>query len=430
MIGVFTRIELLLTFYCWLIEMSFVIFLFYSVNFISGNVSLKAKDQIVGFPDAVFNHVFSQSHFYAQVLTTASIALSSRKKWTELKSSWTLIMFFILPFGIQILFSPFNQSSEVIYGICLVFLCCLTLFVLYEAIKVMLRGLELLKETLESCRVMIENFGWLTFIRNHWDRANVTKVMLLSWWAKFVYVLCTSRYGFSWHGIFLSFGDCCNSIFSLLTASVVVAEMSKTLLQFVRLLLSGDGPEQHEDETHFGGWNEGVSFFLLGLQTDIISAKSVERSLIVSLIIFVTSSLLIQSAFEMVEPVLVSLGATYTGIINGRHLRTLALSLLILLIPSYLIHTICSTFDFDSWLFIIISSNVVTLVQIIGALTVYGMFVINARAESSWENVDDYVYYVNAVCKIFEFCIAVIVVLYSGWATVTGEWDLVGEYNS
>ena len=427
-VGVFTRMELLLTFYCWLIEMIFVICLFYAVNYVSGNASAKTKDPNTRFPDTMLNHVFSQSHLYAQVLTTASIALSSRKKWTELKSSWTLMMFFILPFGIQILFSPFNQSSEVIYGICLVFLCCLTLFVLYEAFKVMLRGLELLKETLESCRLMIENFGWITFMMHHWDRASVTKVMLISWWAKFVYILST-RYGFSWFSIFASFGDCCNSAISLLAASIVVAEMSKCVLELVRKSLQGQGPEQNEDEILNGGWNEGVSFFLLGFQTDIISAKSEERSLIISLIIFVTSSLLIQSAFEMVEPVLVSLGATYTGSINWRHMRALAMSILILIIPSYLIYTICITFEFDSWLFIIISSNVVTLVQMIGALTVYGLFIMNAHSESSWENLDDYVYYINAICKVFEFFMAVVVVLYSGWATVTGEWDLVGEYN-
>ena len=43
------------------------------------------------------------------------------------------------------------------------------------------------------------------------------------------------------------------------------------------------------------------------------------------------------------------------------------------------------------------------------------------------KDLDDYVYYINAGSKVFEFLVAVVVLGYTAWATLTGEWNYIGK---
>lgn len=67
-----------------------------------------------------------------------------------------------------------------------------------------------------------------------------------------------------------------------------------------------------------------------------------------------------------------------------------------------------------------------TIVQVMGSLIIYGLFVSNVHSESQMKDLDDYVYYINAGSKVFEFLVAVVVLGYTAWATLTGEWNYIG----
>ena len=67
-----------------------------------------------------------------------------------------------------------------------------------------------------------------------------------------------------------------------------------------------------------------------------------------------------------------------------------------------------------------------TIVQVMGSLIIYALFVSNVHSESQVKDLDDYVYYINAGSKIFEFLVAVVVLGYTAWATITGEWNYIG----
>ena len=63
------------------------------------------------------------------------------------------------------------------------------------------------------------------------------------------------------------------------------------------------------EERHQEAWNDSVSFFLLSLQVGLIGLPKPERlMLIIGRIVFVMISLFLQSAYELTEPVLMSLG--------------------------------------------------------------------------------------------------------------------------
>ena len=76
--------------------------------------------------------------------------------------------------------------------------------------------------------------------------------------------------------------------------------------------------------------------------------------------------------------------------------------------------------------YLILSSNLVTIVQVMGSLIIYALFVSNVHSESQVKDLDDYVYYINAGSRIFEFPVAVVVLGYTAWATLTREWNYIG----
>ena len=220
--------------------------------------------------------------------------------------------------------------------------------------------------------------------------------------------------------------DCFDNLQDLAGASIVIGAAANLTLDLINKLLKRN-LERPREERHREAWNDSVSFFLLGLQVGLTSLPKPERLMLVGLVMFVTFSLFLQSAYELTEPALMSLGATYSGVFDSKHLRTLAVCTVILVLPGYMVIVLCQLFSFDAWLFVIISSNLVTVVQVMGSLVIYALFVSNVHWESQVKDLDDYIYYINAGSKVFEFLVAVVVLAYTAWATVTGEWNYIGR---
>ncbi|EDO49103.1 predicted protein, partial [Nematostella vectensis] len=280
------------------------------------------------------------------------------------------------------------------------------------------------KEASNNFWRMAETLGWIPLFRLHWNRVEMSRVMVFLWWIKFALRVSMQKQ-INWFWFFASFGESCTTLPNLLAASIVVSEISRSILYHTQLCLKAQ-PYQINETLHGFGVNEGIAFFILNLQIGLVQGGSKEHSLVSCLVMFVTLSLLIQDAFDITEPILGMLGVTYAGKFTMAHCRALLVSLTILILPCYLVYVICSTFAAGTWLFVIISNSLVTVVQLIGALSIYGLFVLNVHKERSWENLDDYVYYINAVSKVFEFLVALGVVAYSTWSTVTRDWSLVG----
>ena len=117
--------------------------------------------------------------------------------------------------------------------------------------------------------------------------------------------------------------DCFDNLQDLAGASIVVGAAANLALDAVNKILKGN-LDRPLEERHQEAWNDSVSLFLLSLQVGLIGSPKPERLMLIGRIVFVTISLFLQSACELTEPVLMSLGATYTGVFNSKHLRSLA----------------------------------------------------------------------------------------------------------
>ena len=370
--------------------------------------------------------IYGYSLLYTEVFVAVSVAIAPRK-WTIVTSAkQTVGMFVLFPVVIQLVTLPFVKATSILREVCLAYLLLASVIQMYKACLGLLQLLQDFPGMVKhSCRVVMA-FGWLEFFLYHWKRINFGRVLMVAWLIKFA-----ARFlWFIKYGVFIAIAgslvDCFDNLQDLAGASIVVGAAANLSLDFVNKLLKGN-LERPMEERHQEAWNDSVSFFLLAIQVGLINLPKPERLMLLGLIVFVTISLLLQSAYELTEPALMSLGATYTGVFNSKHLRALAVCALILVLPGYMVIVLCKLFSFDAWLFVIISSNLVTIVQIMGSLVIYALFVSNVHSESQVKDLDDYIYYINAGSKVFEFLVAVIVLGYTAWATITGEWNYIGK---
>lgn len=373
--------------------------------------------------------IYGHSLLYAEVFVAVSIAIAPRK-WAVVSAKQTVGMFVIFPVIIQLLTLPFVKASSILRDICLAYLAFASVIQMYKACLGLLQLLQdfpgMVKHTV---RIAI-TFGWLDFFVYHWKRINLGQVLMVAWMIKFSAIFSVILIRTFSIPVAISGGLvlCFDSLQDLAGASIVVGVTANLILDIISILIKGNLERPREDRLQ-ELWNDSVSFFLLCVQVGIVNLPKQERLFRIGLVMFVTISLFLQSAYELTEPALMSLGATYTGVFNSKHLRTLVVCAVILVLPGYMIIALCQMFTFDAWLFVIISSNLVTIVQVMGSLVIYALFVSNVHSESQVKDLDDYVYYVNAGSKVFEFLVAVVVLGYTAWATLNGEWNYIGKYN-
>lgn len=383
------------------------------------NLSLDSSSYLDG--------IYGYSVLYAQVFVAVSIAIVPRK-WAVVNAKQTVAMFIIFPVIIQLLTLPFVKASSILRDICLAYLAFASLVQMYKACLGLLQLLQDLPGMIKNTLRILITFGWLDLFVYHWKRINLGQVLMVAWIIKFLAIFsAVLTWTFS-IPVAISGGLvlCFDSLQDLAGASIWVGVMANVILDIISIIIKGNLERPREDR-HQELWNDSVSFFLLCVQVGIVNLPKQERLMRIGLVMLVTISLFLQSTYELAEPALMSLGASYTGVFNSKHLHTLGVCAVILALPGYMIIVLCQMFTFDAWLFVIISSNLVTIVQVMGSLVIYALFISNVHSESQVKDLDDHVYYINAGSKVFEFVVAVVVLGYTAWATINGEWNYIGK---
>jgi hypothetical protein len=92
-----------------------------------------------------------------------------------------------------------------------------------------------------------------------------------------------------------------------------------------------------------------------------------EKAALLSIILFIVLSSLVQSLYEVTEPVVMALGASEVRINRvslTKHVRAVVLCLVLVLFPLYMTYVLCQVLDLDFWSLIVISTCLVTSVQV------------------------------------------------------------------
>ncbi|GIY23468.1 RING finger protein 145 [Caerostris darwini] len=276
-----------------------------------------------------------------------------------------------------------------------------------------------------------EVHGLGTFFILLWNKLFVPTHFALFWLIEFFIKLIGSMYqvewlawGDEWYLILLTtISSICASPVTLVATSVSVSYLSFFILCSTRAYLQGFSAFFHDNPMH-SGWTEGLTLILLSIQTGLMEMKMPSRMAVMTIILFIVLSSLFQSMLEIAEPVVLALSASRSRSLL-RHFRALSLCFALLIFPLYLTRVLSAVFPIDFWMMVVLSSCMLTSVQVLDLLVVHSLFLYDSLRFEPWENLDEIVYYTRAVTKVMEFFVAIFVVGMGLWESTSGKWNLV-----
>ncbi|CAG2166510.1 unnamed protein product [Oppiella nova] len=237
----------------------------------------------------------------------------------------------------------------------------------------------------------------------------------------------TTNHSNDWYVAVLSAASAvCDSPVSLFSTAVAVTYMSYFLLSAMKFYLWGNCrqtlPNAPNIQQMHNGWEEGMTTFLLALLTGITDMKQPARMAVLTIILFVVLSSLLQSMLEMAEPVILSLSAYHSKNVV-HHLKVLVLCAFLFLFPLHVAYVLSQIFPVDFWLAVVLSTSVLTSAQVADLVIVHCILWYDSLRAEPLESVDEAVYYVRAFTKIVEFFVATSVVVVGIWEAVIGQWS-------
>ncbi|KAI8490325.1 hypothetical protein Bbelb_320630 [Branchiostoma belcheri] len=307
-----------------------------------------------------------------------------------------------------------------------------TLEVLYFVAKNLFVPYNLVLAAQKSVRAVTSVVGWFPYFLYLWNKLAVPSLFLAYWcfiFAVQVYLFLGSiNHPVLEEGTIIlllaSMAECCGSPYTLLGLCFTVSYVAQLILTLTKLYLQGFEAFMHDNIMH-RGVTEGLTLLLLALQTGLLELKSVQRTFLLSIVLFIVLASTIQSMHEITEPILLALGASQNKSF-WKHLRSITMCLFLLTFPLYMTFLISSFFDVDLWLLIIISSCILTSLHAVASMFMYTLFMIDGYRNEPWENLDDIVYAIKATCKTLEFIVALCVVYYGAKEALFGEWTWIG----
>ncbi|XP_051901694.1 RING finger protein 145-like isoform X3 [Pristis pectinata] len=310
-------------------------------------------------------------------------------------------------------------------------------FTTFEVIYFLLRNMfvpyHLAKSAYREIVQQSELYGILGLGIMLWNQFAVPVLFTVFWLVLFAaeiyfYLSSQSQTAASNEGLIFVFltsvAGCCVTPYSMIGLTFAVSRLSLGLLALCKFYLQGYSGFLNGNLMH-RGVTEGVTFLLLALQTDLIDLHILQRTFLLSIILFIIVASILQSMLEITDPVVLALGASRNRSF-WKHFRAVTMCLFLLVFPSFMAYKIAQFFEMDFWLLIIVSSSALTSLQVTGTLFIYGLFLVESLRREPIEDLEDVIYYVNSGCRVLEFLVAVCVVTYGGLESVLGEWSWMG----
>ncbi|KAH9500092.1 hypothetical protein Btru_076584 [Bulinus truncatus] len=360
-------------------------------------------------------------HTFAQVLIAAVVAyLMEIENWVK----FTLLAF-ALPVVARLAGFPVSEL-HLVHDFATVYTILLILFCIFNNLG---NIIDICKEGINVAIGAFRTFGVIPVVLTFWRTMAVPIQLVLFWGLMFlsqIYVYIHSEnlgiWQEGWLVILLaSMGECCATPVSLLALCVAITYISCGVLCLTKLYLQGLDAFEHDT---MRGWTEGFTMLLIALQTDLLELRPLQRAFLMSILLFIVASSLIQSMYEIADPILLALSASHNPSFF-KHFKAVSLCMVLWMLPLYMTYFICQYFEMDFWLMVIVSSCLLTSVQIIGSLVVYSLFIYDFIRPEPWEKLDDVIYYAKAVTRVLEFIVAVFVVCFGIKESLIGEWNFI-----
>ncbi|KAL4232037.1 hypothetical protein ACF0H5_009615 [Mactra antiquata] len=358
-------------------------------------------------------------HLSAQCLiATVSAYLVDIKDWRK----YTLLIF-TLPMIARLSSLPV-RDLQAVQNFCVIFAVIIFVFHTFNSLN---SGLHVLKVGLTQFQEAVTEVGWIPVIITYWHAVMLPVQLVIFWICLFtsqIFVFFkTKRVSTDGSLLFMlaAMGECCATPVSLFALCITISYLSYYVLTMTKVFLLGWNGLNHDNDL-LRGWTEGFTLLLIAMQTGLLDLEPLQRAFLMSILLFIIVSSLVQSMYEIIDPILLVLSASHSRSLS-KHLRVLALCTVLWVLPLYMTYAICQYFDLDFWLMIIISSCVLTSVQVIGSLLIYWLFLYDTFRTETWERLDDVVYYIRSTVRVLEFMVAVFVVFFGVKESFYSQWS-------
>lgn len=235
----------------------------------------------------------------------------------------------------------------------------------------------------------------------------------------------TSNPSEMWYLVIMqSAAEVCFTPFMLAGTCVAVSYASRIILSLTRMYAAGPGAAPLPNDLVHSGWTEGAAMALLAEQTSLLDMAIPERLAVLSIILLIVVSSLVQNMYEIVEPIVLALSAQGVASVS-RHCRAVSACLLLLVLSMYMVYMFTSIFEQYFWLLLVVSTSIMTSVQVVGLLATYILLTWDTVCAQPWPGLDDLVYYTRATTRVFEFIVAVFVVGAVVKESITGQWSWI-----
>ncbi|XP_055588852.1 protein TRC8 homolog isoform X2 [Uranotaenia lowii] len=281
----------------------------------------------------------------------------------------------------------------------------------FDVVKTILNGYS-------HARNFASNFGISALIENEWQRLNVPCVLRAFWTIRLteqlISLLVASdvplRFAATFQNLLVSG---CETLTAVLGMTSIISLICHYIGKAFQLFLLSED----YDEDKSIGTVSAILFYILALQTGLTSLSPDKRfvRLCRNLCLLITA--LLHFLHNIVAPILMSLSAARNPS-RKRHARALMVCAFLLITPVGLLSVLWSRHSPSTWLLAVTAFSVEVIIKVLVSLATYTLFLLDARRQTFWEKLDDYVYYIRAFGNSVEFCFGIFLFFNGAWILI------------
>uniref|UniRef100_A0A182RRR5 RING-type domain-containing protein n=1 Tax=Anopheles funestus TaxID=62324 RepID=A0A182RRR5_ANOFN len=281
----------------------------------------------------------------------------------------------------------------------------------FDVVKTILSGYQ-------HARNFASNFGIATLIENEWQRLNVPCVLRVFWTIRLtehlISLLMSSeaplRFAATVQSVLVSG---CETLTAVLGMTSIISLICHYIGKMFQLFLLSED----YDEDKSIGTVSAILFYILALQTGLTSLSPDKRIIRLCRNMCLLVTALLHFLHNIVAPILMSLSAARNPS-RKRHARALIVCAFLLIAPGSLLAVLWASHSPSTWLLAVTAFSVEVIVKVLVSLATYTLFLLDARRQTFWEKLDDYVYYIRAFGNSVEFCFGIFLFFNGAWILI------------
>lgn len=273
-------------------------------------------------------------------------------------------------------------------------------------------------------RNMVTNFGMSALVETEWIRLNVPSVLRTFWILRVLEHVFLFAFNGEWeyideNGLTPPFRlikslmiTGCETLTAVLGMTSIVSCICHHIGRIFQWVLLTDD----EDDKSIGTVS-AILFYILALQTGLTSLEPEKRFVRLCRNFCLLFTALLHFIHNIVNPLLMSLSASHNPSVR-RHLRALAVCAFLVLFPICLLFWLWMQHEASTWLLAVSAFSIEVIVKVTVSLMIYTLFLLDARRETFWERLDDYVYHIRAFGNTVEFIFGIFLFFNGAWILI------------